>query len=519
MSCYSELTYSMYADRELSAEEAHQVDAHLAACVRCRALIEGLRAENLFLAEVMRTPEEEPAAAVTPARSPASFIWVLALLIAVAAGLKTGAEWTATLIQESLSWLDPFSPSVRWALGFSVLNYLIEEGVAMLVSTLTALCVLVFALLIVRAGLSLVPRRPATIGLLVTLALVLGLPSALAVEKRTERVVTIPREQTVDDSLLAAGDIVRIDGTVTGNLFAFGRRVLVKGTVKGDLIAVAQTLDVDGEVEGNVYSFFVQSVNIRGHVVRGVYSLSQYVQLESLSQVDAEVVAVASSVEVRGTIGKHLRAYCGSLALWTPARVGGDVEAHVAKAKDVFVEPGVVVTGKTKTFLPAPRPSRYARAGFYLGQGVRLAAALLTGLVLYWLFPLLFAARLEKTSAALPALGIGFLVLVAPPVAAILAGITLVGLPLALLGLAAWLAALYLAKIIVAALIGQSIRRSPLGQPKSFALDLLIGLAIVFVVINLPYLGGWISFLVLLLGLGLAFMQARRHWQHVTTPT
>lgn len=518
MSCYSELTYSMYADRELPAEEAQQVAAHLAACVRCRALIEGLRAENLFLAEVMQIPEEGPAAAVTPARNPSSFIWVLALLIAVAAGLKTAAEWIATLIQGSLSWLDPFGPSVRWALGFSVLNYLIEEGAAMLVSTLTALCVLVFALLIVRAGLSLVVRRPATIGLLVTLALVLGLPSALAVEKRTERVVTIPREQTVDDSLLAAGDIVRIDGTVTGNLFAFGRRVLVKGTVKGDLIAFAETLDVDGGVEGNVYSF-VQSVNIRGHVVRGVYSLSQYVQLESLSQVDAEVVAVASSVEVRGTIGKHLRAYCGYLGLWVPARVGGDVEAHVGKAKDVFVEPGVVVTGKTKTFLPAPRPSRYARAGFYLGQGVRLAAALLTGLVLYWLFPLLFAARLEKTSAALPALGIGFLVLVAPPVAAILAGITLVGLPLALLGLAAWLAALYLAKIIVAALIGQSIRRSPLGQPKSFALDLLIGLAIVFVVINLPYLGGWISFLVLLLGLGLAFMQARRHWQHVTTPT
>jgi hypothetical protein len=42
-------------------------------------------------------------------------------------------------------------------------------------------------------------------------------------------------------------------------------------------------------------------------------------------------------------------------------------------------------------------------------------------------------------------------------------------------------------------------------------------LAIVFVASNLPYLGGWIRFLVLLLGLGLAFIQARSHWQRGTT--
>ena len=198
---------------------------------------------------------------------------------------------------------------------------------------------------------------------------------------------------------------------------------------------------------------------------------------------------------------------------------GGNVEAHVSRAKDLFIEPGVVISGQTKNFLPTPRPSRYARPRFYLGQGVRLAAALLTGFVLYCLFPFLFAARLDKTSSALRPLGIGFLVLVATPIAAIVAGITLIGIPLALLALAAWLAGLYLAKIVLAALVGQAIRRSPVGRTASFALDLLIGLAIVFVAINLPYLGGWISFLVLLLGLGLAFTQLRSHWQRPTMAT
>ena len=517
MSCYSELAYSLYADHELPPEEAQEVEAHLAACARCRALVEGLRAENLFLAEVMQTPEDELAAAVTPVQNASSLIRIFALLIAVSAGLELVAEWIATLVPGSLSWLDPFGPAVRWTLGFGVMNYLIEEGAAMLVSALTTLGVLVFALLILRAGLSLVQRRPAAIVLLAILALVLGRTAASAAERRTGEVVTVPRDQTVNDSLLAGGEVVNIDGNVVGNLFVWARRVAVKGTVKGDVVVFAQTLDVDGTVEGNVY-VFAQFASIRGHVVRGVYSFAEHVQLDSASQVDGELVAASGSTEVRGTIGKHLSAYSGYVGLWTPARVGGDVEAHVAKAKNLFVEPGVVIAGKTETFLPTRRPSRYARPGFYLMQGVRLGAALLTGLVLYWLFPILFAARLDKASSVLLTMGLGFLVLVAPPIAALIAAITLVGLPLALLGAGLWLACLYVAKIFVAALIGQGIRRSPLSQPKSFALDLLIGLAIVFVAINLPYLGGWIRFLVLLLGLGLAFIQARSHWQRVTTP-
>jgi hypothetical protein len=464
----------------------------------------------------MQTLEVEPAVAATPARSASSLLTIFALLVALSAGLEATAEWIASLIPRPLSWLNPFGPAMFWTLGFGIMNYLIDEGVAMFASALTALGLLVFALLMVRAGAALAHRRLVTVGLLGILALALSLSSASAVERRSGKVVTVPSDQTVNDSLLAGGDVVNIDGTVTGNLFALGRRVAVRGIVKGDVVAVAQTLDVDGRVEGNVY-VYPASANIRGHVARGVYGSGGYVLLESASQVDGEVVGAWGSAEARGNIGKDLRVYGGSLVLSRPARVGGNVEAHVSRAKDLFVEPGVVISGQTKTLLPPPQPSRFARPRFYLRQGVHLAAALLTGLLLYWLFPALFAARLGDASSALRALGIGFLVLVATPAAAIVTGITLVGIPLALLALAAWLAALYLAKIILAASVGQAIRRAPPGRTASFALDLLIGLAIVFVTINLPYLGGWIHFLVLLLGLGLAFIQVRSRWQPPTT--
>ena len=111
----------------------------------------------------------------------------------------------------------------------------------------------------------------------------------------------------------------------------------------------------------------------------------------------------------------------------------------------------------------------------------------------------------------LKAAGVGFLVLVAAPVAALLLAFTLVGLPIAILTLFTWLAGLYLAKVFVGALIGQGVLRSRVGQPPSFALSLLLGLFIVFVAIDAPYVGGWLNFLVILLGLGIAVIQAFSH--------
>jgi hypothetical protein len=111
---------------------------------------------------------------------------------------------------------------------------------------------------------------------------------------------------------------------------------------------------------------------------------------------------------------------------------------------------------------------------------------------------------------------VGFLVLVATPVAALILGVTLVGMPIALLTLFTWLAGLYLAKVFVGALVGQEILKSQAGPPRPFVLSLLLGLFIIFVATDLPYVGAVVSFLVIVLGLGIAASQVLRHWPRST---
>jgi hypothetical protein len=106
-------------------------------------------------------------------------------------------------------------------------------------------------------------------------------------------------------------------------------------------------------------------------------------------------------------------------------------------------------------------------------------------------------------------MGIGFLTLVATPVAAVIVMFTVFGLPIGLLGLLCWLVGLYLAVLVVAAFAGQLLLKKPFDRLGSFAPALLIGLLLWVIVTSVPFLGGFVHFFAVLLGLGVIVNQVR----------
>lgn len=390
-------------------------------------------------------------------------------------------------------------------------------------------------------------RSSLPVGLLAGLALLL-LPSAgSAVEVRHGGNVRISSSETIDGTLIAAGDTVNIDGTINGDLIVSGRSVNVRGRVKGDVLCATNTLDFSGEAEGNLFSF-MQTLNLRGRVERNLYGWVQTLQIANGGRVGADVVAgtsngrfdgtvgrdmllFAADAQVDGSVGRDVRAYAGDITFSPPARVGGNLNLFVKGREHVHLDPAVSVGGKTDIQTQKAEPSRYTRPKFYFWEAVKMAAALLTGLLIAWLFPPLFRGQLGQPGdvaalagfsagadgkAVLKAAGVGFLALVAAPAAALILAVTLVGLPIAILTLFAWLAGLYLAKVFVGAFIGQGILKSQAGQPRPLALTMLLGLFIIYVVTDLPYVGGWVTFLVILLGLGIAVTRAFGHWRRST---
>jgi predicted anti-sigma-YlaC factor YlaD len=533
VSCFPEATYAIYVDGELAADEAHRVEAHLSGCSRCRDLVKALRAENRLLTEALLEVEQAPSAEPVPAGAtrPLDVLWTGLAVLAAATGLETA--WNLLSGFEApagVNWLNPFSVTVQWNLFFTSLFYFVEEGAVMLLSNVIVVGLFALTLAMIAATAVYMWRRPSTVSLLATLALafIFAAP-ATAIDHRSGTRVNIGAGETLDDTLLAHADYIRIDGVVTGNVISFANELTITGTVKGDVVAFCKTFNLDGTVEGNVYAFSQWS-SIRGHVGNSVTTFVQQARLSDAAHIDSDLLMFVDEVNldgnvardvyvfgdrvfVRGSIGRNLRARVARLTLLAASQVGGDLFARVKKEKDLHIDPGATVVGKTEVKLPAERPSRFLRAKFYIWEAVWLAAAFILGLLLHWLFPALFQSRPQTPVAFLRTLGLGFLVLVATPVAAIIVAITVIGMPLAVISLVLLLLGVYLAKVFVAAFVGQALTSGREGQPPAFALRLLLGLVILFVAMNLPYLGGWIAFLVILLGLGMSAMQVYRAWR------
>ena len=147
------------------------------------------------------------------------------------------------------------------------------------------------------------------------------------------------------------------------------------------------------------------------------------------------------------------------------------------------------------------RRNHYETFGYYFSQIIRLAGAFLTGLVLLWLIPALREASLPNVVAVLRSTGIGLAAAVTLPVAALIVCVTIVGIPLAILTFVLGAIGLYFSKAVIAQVIGRAVLRNR-PTPPHFALTLFVGLVIVIVAINLPWIGGFANLLLTLTGFG-----------------
>ncbi len=520
MECYSEEICAIFVDDELAADEARRLRDHLATCQRCRDLVDALRAENRVLSESLRDLPEEAASPEVFSRWRLSWAWGdLAVMGAVLALGSIVSVWFDELrIPEALEWINPFSVNGLTNLMFNLSDYFAHGGTAMLTEYAAVVGGLFLVSLVGGSALLLARRgRLPKPGLrLLIMLLMLSLPS-FALERRHADFVTVPASETLDDTLLATGNTVRIDGVVNGDLLAFGGTVEVRGTVKGDLLSFAKRTVVSGSVEGSIYDFsqsldldgqlghslygWAQSlhVNDRGHVGNGIVAGAGDVNLEG--EVKRSVNIYTGNAEVSGSIGRELTMAGGSLTLTNTARVGGNLSARVHQLNEVHIADGATIAGKRDIQVQV-RKNQFTRPRFYLHQAVWFAAAMLVGWLGLVLFPAFFQATTRAVGSGWSSLGVGVGVLAGVPVAMVVAAVTLVGIPVSLMLLAVYLPAIYLAKIWVGAFLGRMLLK-PAGATKGdWLLGLLVGLLLLTIVEFIPYLGGLVRLGVVCLGLG-----------------
>ena len=527
MNCFSELDYSIYVDGEASAQQARLIEAHLETCGRCRVLADVMRSENLLFSLLLG----KQADAQVAAEKSRGWSWIVAALAGMAL-LWQGGSWLLGKVElpVGLSWLNPSSGDFFWNLASNT-AFSSTDWAGLLRGLITT----VFTVALV-GGLVLVAwaaRRwmPTSAMALASLALAFVMFSpANAIERRKANVVTVGSSETVNDTLIVTAQEADIAGTINGDLIAFGRRISVTGNVKGDVISFSRNLDVRGKVDGNIYGF-AQSARIGGQAARNLIGFLQTLELPAEGRIGYDLIAFTEdgelsgavgrdvavfgeSISMRGNIGRNVTVFAKDVTLSSGARISGDFRARVRKKENVHIAEGAVISGSTDVQIRTER-SRYERPGFYFWKVITLLGAWIVGLLIAALFPSAFAFVPRNSSDFGLKAGIGFLVLVATPIAACILAVTLIGLPLALISFGLWLLALYLAKILVGAAIAQAAFKPASSEPRAMALPLLTSLALLWLVTNIPFIGGLFSLLVAIAGLGIVFTW----WRSRISPT
>jgi hypothetical protein len=217
-------------------------------------------------------------------------------------------------------------------------------------------------------------------------------------------------------------------------------------------------------------------------------------------QMDGEVhenlIVFHGDVEVSGTVGGDVVVFHGDLTVRSGASVLGDV----ASTSDPVIEDGAEVAGEirrpTKDFF-SPVEAFAARVALWVGATVSL---LILGLLLLALAPRAMdaIAATWATSKGSSALW-GVILLFGLPIGAILVMLTVVGIPFGL----GTLLALFLVCSIAYVAASWALGRSIVREPSSRYLSFLAGFGILRLLGLIPIVGGIISLVVTVFGLGL----------------
>jgi hypothetical protein len=329
------------------------------------------------------------------------------------------------------------------------------------------------------------------------------------------------------NDLFMAGSEARASNGSAGDAMLAGGWISTAGTVHGDEVATGGRVTLDADVDGGVYAAGGH-VRLEGRIGRNARLAGGEVEVGPQADVQGGVSVAAGEVTVSGRVGKYLQVGAGR------TRIDGEIGGNVDVASgQLTLGPHAVIDGALTYYGPQPaliesgaqvrgethyiERKSWRRAGVHRRFGaaawIGLIGWIIAGAVLIALWPSL-ARQVGEVTRRNPGivLLLGFAVLVCVPVALIVLCISIVGIPLALLLLLAYLLLLAVGYLAAAAAIGEWLLARARGSTPLRTgpriLMLIVVLVVLFLLARIPVLGGVVRFLLMLAGIGSLVMTA-----------
>lgn len=328
----------------------------------------------------------------------------------------------------------------------------------------------------------------------------------------------------IDDDLYLAGGQVDLYASVAGDVVVAGGQLNLEGNVRADVTAAGGDIELRGTVADDA-RIVGGNLRVLAKINDDLVAAGGRIQVASTADIGGSAWLAAGDVLVDGKIGEELHARGGKVIVTGSIRGNAEIWAeHIEIAssatiignlrykspRPAIIAEGARIEGKV-THVPVEILAAPVIAGFLLGGVLILLSLVVTGAVLYLVFPGV-ASACSKTISDKPwaSLGYGLAVFAAVPFVAVLLLSTGIGVFLALLLLAAYFVMLllgYIAGAYYVAELGMRKFNKDKAGKTMHVVSLGLALAVLFIVNIIPVFGSLLNWLVLLAGIGALSLQ------------
>lgn len=314
---------------------------------------------------------------------------------------------------------------------------------------------------------------------------------------------TIPN---TNSSVYEGNTNVLLNGYVNGNSFLIGQQVTISGYVKGDLFAMANSLVIESgaEITGTVFAL-AKDIKVLGKV-SDIYALSQEFTLDENGFVARDLNLSAGTVAFQGKVGRDANLSVNTLSFAEDAKnlIGGDL--NYSAPNEVTIPEDVVIGKVNFEKMTVEQPStakiisNYVTNFFIVVLYATLVIILATFVTPNFAKKATYSITKKPFISAL--IGIGAIVFI--PIISIVLLFTIIFTYAGLSLLTVYILVLSITIAILGMAIGNYFADKLKNKTKTkFILLSIASVAVLWLLQQIPYVGGYISIFTVVFGLGI----------------
>ena len=304
-------------------------------------------------------------------------------------------------------------------------------------------------------------------------------------------------EDKLDGTAFIAGNEINVNNTIDGIGFVAGNKLTFNAN-QDYLIGAGNEIIVEKDIEKDLF-LAANDIKVNGNVLRDAYLLANTITING--NLNRNSYIYASEVTLKGTFNGNVTVYATNINI-EGAKITGTLKYN----KDAVIE-GLNDTIKTKTYNSTSNKMTFKEYIYAIVS--KYVHITMLAIVLVFVCEKLFKKSLKQTedlTAKKTAIlcGKGFLILIGVPMVALMLLMTGIFSSVGVIGGIIYGILVYIANIFTAYTVAHKLDKKYFKKNMNSYILMIVGLFIIYALSYIPYIGGFVSLLSLLFGLGIS---------------